>query len=393
MPRHRIEMKILKRFLEVEPYLELVQEYADKNKNELGFLPLQAYREQAIQNKIWVAVNTRDKSFAGYLMFGDPFPKLRIEQIFVLPIYRRSKIGTALISALIKFGEKQSYMTAQARVAADLEATNTFWAKNGFSCIRQVKGGKSRNRLINLRAKNLDTPTLFDSIQIPASRTFGEPEREFPQGKPILDNRTYTIDLNVLFDLTDNRPRADSVGAVFRAGWNNEIRIRMTNQFIEELERNQTRFGDDPILDLCRKLPVLPAVPSVVVTPVINALSTLLFPGSEHSEGLTPQKVSDLAHLAESIHHRMDGFITSDQAILRRGKEIQEQYGLTVISPIDFFDSIEVVTSGPDTLSVSVEARDLKILEFSEDQRVVAEDFLIDLGLHKQRVREPWIQG
>lgn len=50
-------MNIYKSYNEVESYLKEVQACADAHKKEFGFLPQGVYENQALQGKLWVAVD------------------------------------------------------------------------------------------------------------------------------------------------------------------------------------------------------------------------------------------------------------------------------------------------------------------------------------------------
>lgn len=113
---------------EVEAYVETVQASADSERHTLSFMPAPAYREAAHHGKLWVAVvkTDRGEEYAGHLLFGGGFPRLRIFQIFVKEAWRRCRIGSILLSRLIQEAESRNCMSISARVADDLKP-NAFW--------------------------------------------------------------------------------------------------------------------------------------------------------------------------------------------------------------------------------------------------------------------------
>mgnify|MGYP002019244627 CR=1 FL=1 len=53
--------------------------------------------------------------------------------------YRGKGVGKMLVDALVEFGERHKYLSAQARVAAELDA-NKFWDSQSFRIIDQITG-------------------------------------------------------------------------------------------------------------------------------------------------------------------------------------------------------------------------------------------------------------
>ena len=98
-----MEIQILKSFLEIEPFLSQVQQYADKNRKSLGFLPQTAYEEQASLGRLWVAINRETKDYMGHLLFGGRLPLLKVFQLIVHNRFRKVGIGTSLLNELINY--------------------------------------------------------------------------------------------------------------------------------------------------------------------------------------------------------------------------------------------------------------------------------------------------
>lgn len=139
---------VLKRIEQVKEYVEQVSCIADKNKKAFGFLSASVYEQMATKGQLWLAVNN-DKELKGYLMFGGTMPTLKVFQIYACESVKGHGVGRLLINALKDHARERHYHTVSARVASDLPA-NVFWEKVGFSVYRQVKGGKTKNRTINI---------------------------------------------------------------------------------------------------------------------------------------------------------------------------------------------------------------------------------------------------
>ena len=96
------DVGILSKPDEVAPYVDQACAASDTDKDSLGFLPEQAYREAAEQGKLLIAVIRKDDNrvYAGHLLHGGVFPQARIFQIFTVPEFRRNGIGRRLVEAL-----------------------------------------------------------------------------------------------------------------------------------------------------------------------------------------------------------------------------------------------------------------------------------------------------
>jgi L-amino acid N-acyltransferase YncA len=128
-PQTRIE--ILKSPDAVAHYIGGIRSFADHRK-ELGFLPASVYAEQAAHSHLWVAVDESQR-LAGFLLYGATFPHLRIFQLFIPQYARTLGIGKSLIQELIKFGEENNFLTAIAKVAAELPAKGKLWGQTSIN--------------------------------------------------------------------------------------------------------------------------------------------------------------------------------------------------------------------------------------------------------------------
>jgi ribosomal protein S18 acetylase RimI-like enzyme len=113
----------------------------------------------------------RVQNFADYLLWGGRYPMLKVFHLYVAQQNRKQGIGAKLLSSLEAFGEKNSYLTISVRVAADLTA-NKFWDHSGFPIISQEAGGQTSKRTINIRYKELDTPSLLKTYSFKANLRF-----------------------------------------------------------------------------------------------------------------------------------------------------------------------------------------------------------------------------
>ena len=209
-------------------YSSLVQQQGDSERDVLGFLPRSAYSEAAAQGKLYVATAevAGEEYYAGHLLYGGRFPHLRVFQLYTLPKFRGRHIGRQLIDTFVSDAESQYCITISARVAADLPA-NEFWERMGFKTIRTVAGGITRGRQINLRRRELDSPTLFS---IPEMKRVIALPRHGRSERPI-----FALDVNVFLDVIKDRPRAEYAKRLLTASLSGMLRLFVAREFVDEL--------------------------------------------------------------------------------------------------------------------------------------------------------------
>ncbi len=157
------------------------------------------------------------------------------------------------------------------------------------------------------------------------------------------EDRIYAIDLNVFFDVGKRRSNEKDAGKVIAAVMRGDIKGVITQEFVEELERNTRNFRHDPFLALAQRLRVLPAPKKAnSLASIESQLAAAIFPHRCGTEELSPQEQSDVRHLSTAIHHKIDGFITSDQAILRSQAVLRDLFGLDLLAPSDFADDADI---------------------------------------------------
>jgi ribosomal protein S18 acetylase RimI-like enzyme/predicted nucleic acid-binding protein len=370
-------------FVDISPFLDDIRAQADSERDALGFLPEPAYAEAARQRKLILLISQDggQSAYAGHLLFGGIFPVLRVRQIAITTKSRRNGRATTLLRSLIAQGEKEGYLSVVANVAMDLIGANSFYERNGFMSVRLKAGGKTRNRKINVRIHQLQTPSLI-SLMVgpnqPKTIELLQPKKRSP------DVPLYAIDLNVFFDAVRNRTRSDDAGAVFEAAFNHQIRIAASEEFILELQRTSNNPANDPILSLARRIPNLPAQDKSTIEAIKPTVASLVFPERTTSGRLKSTDESDVRHLAHAVAAGVSGYITSDSKILSARDSLMAEFNLDVIGLSEFVDLLDL--PNPDLSSPSAkEAKNFRIqiptaeetIAFIESEHLTATSFLI----------------
>lgn len=363
---------------DLEPYLEQIATFADSNRDSFGFLPRPCYAEAISRGRIWIY--KQNDSVIAYLFFGGRFPNISVMQLFVAQTARKSGLGRMLIDRLRQHAISHGFQTISAKVAADLPA-NTFWEKMGLLVQRQLKGGQTKNRLINARLLELPHNSLWGN-QNDQNDGFSA----FVIKRPLLAIPNYALDLNIFFDVLKNRPHVNSALSLLSAAMDSKVRLCVTHEFVNELSRHAV-IGNDPVLLLAKGLPTLPKIQDSVLRQLTLALKKLIFPDTGRSQSRAVNDQSDLIHLAASIHHKAFGFVTREKAILRCAEQLRSQYGLDVVSPTDLVTDSFDNAFASFSVSVAVGTSDLHLSVFAESSRSEVEDFLHDtIRLSKQSI-------
>jgi len=363
---------------QVLPFVDEVIKEADLEKDALGFLREGVYREVAAQGKLIVAAIGHE--YAGHLLFGGVSPHARVFQTHVKKRFRRRGIGRLLIEELVRSAESWSYLSITARVASDLDA-NAFYQSMGFEHVRTAPGGSTRNRVINVRVRELNTPHLFKPLALRRMDDLGLVER-LPARAP-----QYVIDLNVMFDVVRRRMNAEDAGRIMTAGFNNFVRLAITREFIEELRRNSQ--PPDPVLEFAMRLPILPHPVPEEMSNILGVLEQRIFPQRAREGRLTVQDRSDLIHLAVAVFRKAAGFITGEKAILGARDFLREKFNLDIVS-VGEMAALADFTNVGDSQSTAVTSEDVEISSRNprtEDFEKVS-SFLARLGVPGQLIDE-----
>jgi len=310
-------------------FIRDIQAAADADREALGFLPGIAYEQAVHKGEITIALHDHASApqYAGHIWVSGTYPHARVVQLLVLPNFRGQKLATRLLRSVIQTAEALGYLSIKANVAADLTA-NQVYGHHGFEIARTKPGGRARNRQINIRVRDLATPTLFNFRPTP-SVVVADAESS-PDTQPL-----YLLDLNVFFDATRRRRATPAAEKILAAALNSGVRLAVTTEFIKELQR--TTIGkDDPVLSFAKQLPSVSGPSKAEIESLATRLSGIVFADRTRDGRLSTNDLSDLNHLAEAILVGSAGFITGERAIVRAQAALLEHHRLSVWSTEDF---------------------------------------------------------
>ncbi|WP_339526624.1 GNAT family N-acetyltransferase [Pseudomonas sp. EA_35y_Pfl2_R111] len=367
-----MEYTILKKFDEVSSYVSQISAIADKHKNSFGFLSSTAYEQMASKGQLWVAINDA-KELKGYLMFGGTMPTLKVFQVYACKSARGHGVGRRLICSLKDYARDKYYHSIVAKVASDLPA-NSFWENVGFSIYRQVKGGETTKRTINIRGYSLGDNDLLGCLVKDSAGIQ-------PIG-PVLDRPIYALDLNLLLDVFKARAGYKKVIKIMQVGFQGGFSICVTPEFKKELERQSENYSDDPVLRLAEVFPELKSGGDI--SSIAESLRGIVFPARGMVRKSAQNDESDLMHLAYCISAGIGGFITREKALLRACGEIKDKHNVVILSPDELvledgeLSDVSTPLNADFSFSASVVTSEIKEFLDSFSVSDVVESMLVD---------------
>lgn len=259
--------------------------------------------------------------------------------------------------------------------------------------MRQESGGKTLGRKINIRIKDLDTPSLLKIMDfVPTAPSTKIKDLHFSHG-PISTSSNYILDLNVFFDVVKDRIHRKEASLLIKAGLNHHIRVCVTPEFTEELIKHTRAGQPDPILEFAKEIPALPKIDPTEIDFLLHELQALIFPFRSPTGKQADKSRSDLMHLAYCIHHRATGFVTREKAILAASEKLQQAYSLETLSPADLFQASELTDTTAISLHASYDQKSLYVSTARENEREEVERFLLAIGVDQDVLPAVWDPG
>lgn len=348
---------ILKRSEETKNYVDVVAQEADKHRDALGFFAKSVYQQFSDKNNLWVLV--LDNKYVGHIMFSVAWTKLKItiNQTFVKAEYRKQGLAKLLVLELKKWGEKHNFLHIRANVADDLSVANSFYDALGFKAFRQKKGGETKNRQINIRILDLDTPTL---LKFNDNRY----NLNFTTSYPINSSYKYCLDLNILNDFIKHRAHKHYVDQILKNGLCGNLEVYVSVETKNEIARN-LKGENDPLCDMVKLLPVLASPSQEDKNKLFPLIEKLIFEKIDLDSKHKNNMISDVNHVISCISNRCTGFITRDNKILKASKQLFEKFGLEVLSPEEFVYNEDIIESD-DGIILEMNSEKIEIEKISD---------------------------
>lgn len=328
--------------LETDPiqilnHFDEIIDLANSESNSLGFLPKEAIRQAIQRGRLMILLNSSNSrtSLAAYLLYGGIFPYAKVQQITTVEYLRKRGIATMLMDAFVSKLETLGFLTIQADVASDLNSAQRFYERNGFDQMKERPGGATRKRSIIIYGRVLETETLF-SRKKQDEQVIDLGIRERSAGVTPF----FALDLNVYLDLAKDRNQSETAHRLFGAALAHKTRLTVTDEFVKELRRSTIGEGNDPVLQLARRLPKTPKSDTAELEQISEQVLNLVFPHSNFRKSRRKQSISDAKHIAQAILARASGFVTRDEKILTCREKLFLRFGIEVMSPSELLAAL-----------------------------------------------------
>lgn len=323
---------ILTKPSEVSPYLPTVQAEVDGHKKNFGFVRPSIYANLCAKGTLWILLD--NGKYAGHLMFSAAFTKsqITVEQTYILSAHRKKNYGKKLIDKLKKWGEEHNIIHIKAKVASDLDVANKFYKNMGFEAVRQIDGGITTGRKINVRSCILNTPSLFSLMEKTDNLA------PFSTATPVNTDYKYVLDMNVIIDFIQQRDGKEYAETILKRAMQGDFKVSVTAEAKTEALRALPFVpeGQLPLLNFIKLLPELPTSSDKDIKKLSSDIEKIVFGTINKDAKSAPNKISDVKHIVHTILNGRTGFITNDKEILKSAAALYDNYKLEVFAPDEF---------------------------------------------------------
>ncbi|PIW86983.1 MAG: hypothetical protein COZ94_07535 [Nitrospirae bacterium CG_4_8_14_3_um_filter_41_47] len=291
-----------------ETAVKEVQEIADQYKKELGGVLSPALIIDSFQRDKIITVK-RGLKVVGFLIHGSMKESaVVVSYTATHKSFERQNIGTLLVDRLIQKAREANVAYVVANVREDLPA-NKFWQKMGFAYTHCKRSSNKRGKQLY-------------SYRLCLRNLFGE---ESPRFNPYL---TAVLDTNQIISLLENRKGRNLIEKLFKAFFENKIRLMISDEFNVEAQRAER--SESPLLTFVRTLEVVTTTKDEKFNRDVENLMGTLFPGSAQGQKKYNQNLSDCRHLVACAREKITYFITHDGTILSKGMDALNTIGLNL---------------------------------------------------------------
>ena len=318
-------------------WLEAVDELMKQNSQTLGFLPREALQDFLDNGGGLGAID--DGQLAGYLLYSAYENYFRITHLCVAEKHQGKGIAAQLVNRLRDEADTQKVIKLNCR--RDFPA-NRMWPKLGFVAIDE-KPSRSRNN------RRLTTWHL-----ILAQNN----QLEIFQAESLNETFDIVIDAQVFFDFFEpDNDKTKPSKTLLSDFLIDSVNLLITDELFNEINRQDNSQLRQKSLNRAHNY--------TRVKPSLHLVEKF----GELLKGILPRRTqsqdSDVRQLAKAAASGVGTFVTRDQALLSKSKDIAELTGLEVINPVELI---------------------LRMHELAEKQTYAA-DRIAGLGLRWERLK------
>lgn len=305
-------------------WLSAVQNLGDTASSTVGFLAREVYSDYARKGHILVA--TDGEQLLAYIMFRFKKNCIVIVHLCVDPKHRGQGIPSQMLDYLIEQNKEYvSHIQLACRRDYKLEK---FWQKLGFSAVAEKTGRATKERT-TLTIWVRDNPYCKDLF---ASLSGAD------TGKALV-----VLDTNIVIDLCEGNDNESNYLLQNYLGTYAEFRI--TKDVVNEINQSNDPTVRNKHRDYAKEhYPVLENVDESLFQKVKEELL-----GKRHAVE-NSNMWYDIIHVAQAVAAGAEAFVTRDGGWLNNefSEFVERQYGLRILSPGEFINSIDELNSPSD---------------------------------------------
>lgn len=309
-------------------YLSEIKKLWRTHSITLGFFPDGAFDEHAKKGMILVAMSP-DKDFMGYLLYrsvrrGAGWPIAVVVHLCVSSKYRKKGVAKVLVEGLCGL-TRDTYLRLELKCRRDFDA-NRMWPNVGFT-YQGEQIGRAGFSVVRWHMAFRDLPLMAILQQNSQHKRF-----------------LTVIDSNIFYRLQDSTPLEprhekylyEEAKALLEEWVNDDVTVAITDETLNEIERNDNDHERQRRLTFAGTLNKIQA-PQQSVVIVRERL------GSFFSGNLTDNLKSDIMQISQAIAGHAYCFITQDKGILRKADDVEEQFGIKIMTPGEFVGHLDEV--------------------------------------------------
>lgn len=302
-------------------WLTAVQNLGDTASSTVGFLAREVYSDYARQGHIIVAIE--GEQLLAYTMFRFKKNSIVIAHLCVDPKCRGRGIPAKMIDWLID--QNREYIShIQLACRRDYNLDN-FWQKLGFSAVAEKAGRATKDRTI-LTIWVRENPNCKDLFASLAGADTGK--------------ALVVLDTNIVIDLCDGDNNESNYLLQSYLGTYAEFRI--TKYVVNEINQSNDPAVRNKHRDYAKEH--YPTLENVDEELFQRAKAALL---EKRNAAENSNMWYDIVHIAQAIAAGAEVFVTRDGGWLNNefSEYVEQQYGLRVLSPGEFINSIDELNS------------------------------------------------
>lgn len=321
--------------------LDAVDELMKRHSSTLGFLPKEALRSYLAAGNT-LGAKTDDGKFIGYLLHAVNPKYFRIAQLCVAEDFNGQGIARQLINELKISATTQKDIRLRCR--NDFPA-HQMWPKLGFSAIDEQPGRSKDRRLLTFWRLPLAPDDQLGLFQVKTSD----------------ESLDVVIDAQIFFDFDEaDIDKSRPSKALLSDFLVDELRLLRTDELLNEIarekdseqrEKSRTKAYEFPRIDY-------------------NAQSAERYEGvlKKFLPSNSPSQESDIRQLAQTSASDVKIFVTRDQALLKKSREIADQLSLQVVPPAELVIRLHELSEKQSYAPTRIAGFELQWQRLSSDQ-------------------------